>query len=68
MARNNQLEVDALYRKAQRILLHELTPEEQEFVAQLGLDNHAALSEEKFRKLQELVDKKGHLRSANGRT
>ena len=67
MSRNNQLEVDALYRQAQRILLHELTSEEQEFVAQLALDNHASLPDEKFRKLQELVSKKGHLRSANGR-
>lgn len=61
---DHQREVDRLYKKAQRILLHELTPEEQAFVAQLAFDSHAALPEEKFQRLQELVKKKGHLQSA----
>jgi len=46
--------------------MHELTQEEQAFVAQLAFDNHASLPDEKFHKLQELVKKKGHLKSATG--
>jgi hypothetical protein len=66
MSQNNQRDVDVLYQKAQKILMHELTQEEQAFVAQLAFDNHASLPDEKFHKLQELVKKKGHLKSATG--
>ncbi len=57
-------EVEDLYRKAQRILLHELTPEERAFVTQLALDNRASLAEDKLVALRDLVRKKGHLHSA----
>jgi hypothetical protein len=64
MQQQDQHEVEDLYRKAQRILLHELTPEEHAFVVQLALDNRATLSEEKLRTLKDLVRRKGHLHSA----
>jgi hypothetical protein len=41
--------------------MHELTEDEQAFVAQLALDNHATLPEAKFRRLKDLVKRKGHL-------
>jgi hypothetical protein len=60
MAVDRQREVDALYKKAQNILLHELTQDEQSFVAELAFDNHAALSDDKLYRLKELVRTKGH--------
>jgi hypothetical protein len=59
MVPDRQREVDDLYKKAQRILLHELTQDEQLFVAELAFDNHATLPDEKFSQLKELVRKKG---------
>jgi hypothetical protein len=57
-------EVDALYRQAQNILLHEMTEEEQKFVAELGFENHATLSPERLSRLRELVRTKGNKPSA----
>jgi hypothetical protein len=59
MAADRQHEVDELYKKAQRILLHEMTADERSFVAELAFDNHAALPDDKFSRLKELVRKKG---------
>jgi len=59
MVPDRQREVDDLYKKAQRILLHELTLDEQEFVAELAFDNHATLPDDKFSRLKELVRTKG---------
>jgi hypothetical protein len=61
MPQDDQREVEELYEKAQKILMHELTEDEQAFVAQLALDNHATLPEAKFRRLKDLVKRKGHL-------
>jgi phosphate uptake regulator len=58
MAPDRQNEVDALYKKAQNILLHEMTEDEQSFVAGLAFDNHATLSDEKLYRLKELVGRK----------
>jgi len=60
MAPDRQSEVDALYKKAQNILLHEMTDEEQSLVAGLAFDNHATLSDEKLNRLKELVKTKSH--------
>jgi hypothetical protein len=64
MAPDQQREVDDLYRKAQKILLHEMTEDEQSLVAQLAIENHATLSEDKLSRLRELVRKKGGKQSA----
>jgi len=53
-------EVKALYKQAQKILLHEMTEDEQLFVAELGWDDLATLSEKKLSRLRELIRKKGH--------
>jgi hypothetical protein len=63
MAPDRQSEVKALYKQAKKILLHEMTEEEQLFVAELGWDDHATLPEELSR-LRELVRKKGNKPSA----
>lgn len=65
MPADRQHEVDVLYRKAQRILLHELTEDEQTMILNLSVENHATLSDEKLARLRELVSKKGHKQSAN---
>ena len=59
MAPDRQREVDALYKKAQNILLHELTQDERSFVAELAFDNHASLPDDKLYRLKELVRTKG---------
>jgi hypothetical protein len=64
MAPGRQHDVDELYKKAQNILLHEMTPDEQSLVAQLAFDDHATLSEDKLTRLKELVRIKGHKPSA----
>ena len=61
MSLTYQQEVEALYKKAQRIFMHELTEDEQAFIAQLALDNRATLPESKFSRLKDLVKRKGHL-------
>lgn len=60
VAPDRQSEVKALYKQAQKILLHEMTEEEQSFVAELGWDDLATLPEEKLSRLRELVRMKGH--------
>ncbi len=64
MSNERQHEVDVLYKKAQRILMHELTQDEQAMVTQLAFENHATLSDDKLTRLRELVKKKGHKQSA----
>jgi hypothetical protein len=54
-------ELEELYKKAQKIFMHELTEDEQVFIAQLAFDNRATLPEAKFRRLRDLVKRKGHL-------
>ena len=39
MAPDRQSEVDDLYKQARNILMHEMTEDEQRFVAELGYDN-----------------------------
>ena len=65
MSLDRQREVDNLYHKAQRILLHELTQDEQLMVAELGVENHATLSDDKLNRLKALVRMKGHKQSAS---
>jgi hypothetical protein len=65
MAPDRQQEVDELYKKAQRILLHELTEEEHQLISQLAIETHATLSDAKFSRLKELVKKKGAHQSAS---
>lgn len=60
MAPDRQSEVDALYKKAQNILLHEMTEDERSLVAGLAFDNHATLSDDKLNRLKELVRTKCH--------
>ncbi len=64
MASDRQSEVDDLYKQARNILMHEMTEEEQRFVAELGFDDHATLPPDKFSRLKELVRSKGHKQSA----
>jgi hypothetical protein len=59
MALDRQREVDDLCKKAQNILLHEMTEVEQTFVSGLTFDNQAALPPDKLSRLRELVWKKG---------
>jgi hypothetical protein len=66
MAPDRQREVDALYKKAQNILLHEMTQDEQSFIAELAFDNHAALPDDKLYRLKELVRTKGTKPSEQG--
>ena len=61
MPQDDQREVEELYKKAQNILMHELTEDEQAFIAQLAFDNHATLPESKLRRLKDLVKRKVHL-------
>ncbi len=60
MATDRYGEVNALYKQAQKILLHEMTEDEQLFVAELGWDDLATLPESKLSRLRELVRMKGH--------
>jgi len=60
MAADRQIEVDALYKQAQHILLHEMTEDELALVDELGWDNHSTLSDERLSRLKELVRKKGN--------
>jgi hypothetical protein len=53
------LEVDNLYKKAQKILLHEMTQDEQLLVTELAFENHETLSDDKLFRLKELVRNKG---------
>ena len=58
MPTDRQREVEALYKQAQKILLHEMTEDERLFVTQLGWDDHVKLPEDRFARLKELVRKK----------
>jgi len=60
MAADRQMEVDALYKQAQHILLHEMTEEERALVEELGWENHANLTDDRLSRLRELVQKKGN--------
>jgi hypothetical protein len=64
MALDRQSEVEALYKEAQNILLHEMTESEQLFVNELGWDNRATLPPDKVSRLKELVSRKGNKPSA----
>lgn len=64
MATDRQSEVEALYKQAQKILLHEMTEDERLFVAELGWDDHATLPPDKVSRLRELVKRKGNKPSA----
>jgi hypothetical protein len=60
MAMDRKSEFDNLYKQAQNILLHEMTQEEQSFVAELAWENHAAMSEDRLSRLRQLVKNKGN--------
>jgi hypothetical protein len=64
MASNRQTEVYELYKKAQRILLHEMTDSERLFVDELGWADYASLSEDRLSRLRELVRAKGDTQGA----
>ncbi len=64
MAPDPRSEVEALYKQAQKILLHEMTEEERLFVAELGWVDHATLPPDKVSRLRELVRRKGNKPSA----
>jgi hypothetical protein len=57
MELNRKSEADDLYKKAQNILLHEMTEDEQKFVAELGFENRATMSPDMLSRLRELVRK-----------
>jgi hypothetical protein len=59
MEPDRQREVDQLYKKAQKILLHELTEDEHQLVSSLAFENHATLPDAKLSRLKDLVKKKG---------
>jgi hypothetical protein len=59
LATDRKSEVEALYKQAQKILLHEMTEDERLFVTQLGWDDRATLPEDKLSRLRELVRRKG---------
>jgi hypothetical protein len=59
MALDRQREVDDLCKQARNILLHELTEDEQRFVAELGFANRASLSPDTLSRLKELVRNNG---------
>jgi len=61
---DRQSEVEALYKQAQNILLHEMTESEQLFVNELGWENRAVLPADRLARLRELVRKKGSKQSA----
>ena len=65
MSTARKSEIEALYKQAQKIFLHEMTEDERLFVAQLGWDDHAALPEEKLARLRELVRTKFHKQGAH---
>jgi hypothetical protein len=64
MPPDRQSEVEALYKEAQNILLHEMTESEQAFVNELGWDNRATLPPDKVARLRELVRRKCNKPSA----
>lgn len=55
MAPDRQREVEALYKQAQKIFLHQMTEDEQAFVAELGWDDFTNLPEARLTRLRELV-------------
>jgi len=60
MATDRRSEVEALYKQAQTIPLHEMTEDERLFVTQFGWDDHATLPDDKLSRLRELVRTKFH--------
>jgi hypothetical protein len=64
MAPDRQSEVDDLFKQARNILMHEMTEDEQRFVAELGFANHATLPPDKLSRLRELVRNKGQKQRA----
>ena len=64
MSTDRKSEVEVLYKQAQKILLHEMTEDERLFVAQLGWDDYATLSEDRLSRLRELVRIKVHKKGA----
>jgi hypothetical protein len=65
MSTDRKSEVEALYKQAQKIFLHEMTEDERLFVTQLGWDDHATLPEESLVRLRELVRTKFHKQGAH---
>lgn len=63
IALNRQHEFADLYKRAQRILLHELTKDEHSLVSELAFETHTSVSDEMLSRLRELVRRKGHLQS-----
>ena len=59
MAPDRHSEVDDLCEQARNILMHEMTVDEQRFVAELGYADHATLPPDKLSRLKELVRDKG---------
>lgn len=64
MPPDRESEVEALYKQAQKILLHEMTEVEQAFANELGWENRATLPAERLFRLRELVRRKGSEPSA----
>lgn len=52
---SRQDEIETLYKQARDIFLHLMTEDEQVFIRELGVDNHATLSEERLNRLREMV-------------
>jgi len=64
MSLDRQSEVEALYKEAQNIFLHEMTESEQAFVNELGWEDRATLPADRLFRLKELVRNKGNKPSA----
>ena len=64
MSSDRRREVEALYKQARKILLHEMTEDERLLVDELGWDDHATLPDAKLSRLKELVRTKGNKTSA----
>jgi hypothetical protein len=60
MSSDRQREVGDFYKQARNILLHAMTEDEQAFVNELAIDNHATLPDAKLFRLKEQVRTKCH--------
>ena len=64
MVFDRQHEFADLYKKAQRILLHELTEDERLLVSELAFETHTSVSDGMLSRLRVLVGRKGHQQSS----
>jgi hypothetical protein len=58
---SRQQQVESLYKRASQIYIHEMTEDEWLFVRNLAYEDRSRISEAAFKRLLDLVERKGSL-------